>query len=230
MLFNGRPTYHAQLMREREELKQSLQAATSEVLAKTGEVKIVRANQAQHEKEWMRRMIAHEKQQEAQVAKAQAELAKTIHERNSLQTLNQFEKQDVREETLKQRQTRRQKETNADAGNANLTTPRKNRVASYRDGFDDGEIMAISPSRSGGRSRGGTPRMGGKRKRRGVDDSPVPMLQLSQSPRPAIDREESQQSLHEKLSTRFNQNDRRYEVGGDDDKMRRSTDRRSFCN
>ena len=182
----------------------------------------MRANQVRHEKELERRIIAQEKLQEAEMAKAQSELAKVMQERDRLQRAEMFEQQDVREEihrskTARQR-TREKGSTNVGPATTTTTTPKKNKGPSYRDGFDQDEIMIVSPSRSAGRSRVGTPKAGGKRKRKGVDDSPLPALQLTQSPRTGVrsgrEEEEEREPVWEGLSSRFSQADGRFEVSG----------------
>ena len=184
-------------------------------------MKIVRANQARHEKELERRIIAQEKLQEVEMAKAQAELTKVMQERDRLQRADMFEQQDVREEIHRSKNARQRARekgtTNVVPATTTTTTPKKNNGLSYRDGFDQDEIMIMSPSRIAGRSRVGTPKAGGKRKRKGVDDSPLPALQLSQSPRSGVRRgEEEEESgpVLERLSSRFSQADGRFEVSG----------------
>lgn len=213
-----------QIRRERDQLQQSLEAAKAELRAKVGEVTIVRANQAQYKKELERRVVANEKRMEAEVAKTQEELTKITLERDSLRTESVFHKADVRDEVQQSKLSRRAVKPPGDGGAAAsknaaaipITTPKKHHKAlSYRDGFDDDEIMVISPSKGGARSKAGTPKAGGKRKRKGIDDSPIPALQLSQSSMPIVAREESQNTVvsnHEQVLQKFGGIDIRYEV------------------
>ena len=59
-------------------------------------------------------------------------------------------------------------------------TPRKNRSVIFGDGFDDGEEMILSPSKSKGKSKTSTPKHGGKRKRNVAEASPVQALPLQE--------------------------------------------------
>jgi Protein of unknown function (DUF3636) len=73
-------------------------------------------------------------------------------------------------------------------------TPKKSRVLPFRDGFDDNDLVMLSPSKP--RSKPSTPKAGAKRKRNANDNSPVappiPALQLSEPkllptpPRPTV--------------------------------------------
>jgi hypothetical protein len=197
-------------------------------MAKTGEVALVRDKRAQLEKELDRKMLAQEKRHEDEVARMRAELEKTILERDNLKSATKFEKQDARDEAFKskyQHQRAKAKTTGgggaaAEAANnqAGMASPSKAKGSAYRDGFDDDEIMIMSPSkRSGGRSRVGTPGMGSKRKRKGLDDSPIPALQLSHRPKapPAAEnppRQTVPASQHEILLRKFGAAEDRYEV------------------
>jgi hypothetical protein len=95
----------------------------------------------------------------------------------------EFLKRDLIEETEKNRSLRRAKEKEKDINNASeqLTTPKKNKSSNFRDGFDDDEILMISPSKfQGRRSNGGTPtKAGAKRKRKGLE-SPTVALEFTQ--------------------------------------------------
>ena len=68
-----------------------------------------------------------------------------------------------------------------EAGQDSLTTtPRKNRSVLFGDGFDTGEEMLISPSKSKGKSRASTPKHNGKRKRNVAEPSPAQALPLQE--------------------------------------------------
>lgn len=103
-------------------------------------------------------------------------------ESKRLATENVFLKQDLKEEAYRVNKMQvNMKNKSKDDDNQGPVTPKKSRAFPLRDGFEDDEIMA-SPSKSAGRrSKRGTPTTSGKRKR-GVDDSPIPPpLELSQS-------------------------------------------------
>jgi hypothetical protein len=71
-------------------------------------------------------------------------------------------------------------------------TPKKTRILPFRDGFDDDEMAVVSPTKSsGGRSKPGTPTVGGKRKRKASLDSPIQMASLQLSPAKAPEADEA---------------------------------------
>jgi hypothetical protein len=116
-----------------------------------------------------------------EAAKYRTKLETVITESERVQTENQFLKQDLTDEGAKVKDLQRNlkgKEKAAKEGPA--TTPRKLTSLPLRDGFDDDEIAVVSPSKSGRRSKKGTPSAGAKRKRRVTHDSPIPALELTQ--------------------------------------------------
>jgi len=60
-----------------------------------------------------------------------------------------------------------------------VVTPKKGKVVPYGDGFDSDEIQPLSPSKLALRSKAGTPKAAGKRKRKAIDDSPLRPLELA---------------------------------------------------
>jgi hypothetical protein len=98
-----------------------------------------------------------------------------------------------------------------------LSTPDKAKALAYRDGFDDAEIQMSSPSKGlASRSKNGTPKLGAKRKRKIVDDSPGKPLQLSPAVREDSDVKENSNNsrfmIDEELLRRFGRQDTRFEV------------------
>ena len=79
-----------------------------------------------------------------------------------------------------QKQTKNKNSSRQDARGNNVSTPRKARDLDLRDGFNDDELMVVSPSKLGGQRKAVTPKLGAKRKRDAVGDSPAQPLQLSQ--------------------------------------------------
>ena len=109
----------------------------------------------------------------------------------NITTENIFLKKDLIDEGEQSRMLRRNLK-NAGAGgkkvlakttaNASpVTTPKKHKPLPFRDGFDDDEIMVVSPTKAAPKARRGTPKLGDKRKRKVAEDSPGQPLQLSQS-------------------------------------------------
>ena len=97
-----------------------------------------------------------------------------------------FLQHELNQEAQKSRQVKKPSKENLhspakDPGkNSPALTPRKNRSMLFGDGFDDGEEMIVSPSKSRGKSKPATPKHGGKRKRNVTEASPVPALTLQE--------------------------------------------------
>jgi hypothetical protein len=175
------------LLRERDELTKDLSSTKSALMTQQGEISIIRAKQANETKVFERQLAALKRslQEEGVNNKERVELIRK--EKDKIESENKFLKQDLSEEarkskTLHRTLQERPPNINTERVTALNTTPKKAQVHSLRDGFDDDEIMAISPIKSGGgrKSKVGTP-TGAKRKRKAVDASPIPALVLRQS-------------------------------------------------
>lgn len=169
-----------ELIRERDELMRELRASKDTVSIQKGEISIIRAN---HEKEstiYDRQINALKKSMEEEFAKHSAQHNAVTEKNNNLTTrynfLRQEHNQEVQEtKTLRQRlKDRPQAEREASP----ITTPRRGLASSLRDGFNDDDIMLMSPSKSARRSKPPTPTAVNKRKRKAGDPSPVKPLVL----------------------------------------------------
>ncbi|KAK1145412.1 hypothetical protein N8T08_004287 [Aspergillus melleus] len=175
-----------QLGRENErynQMMEELTTAKSMAETKTGEISIIRANQAKLTENYERQLASLRKAIAEEAARHKQEVEAARAEGKMLATENAFLKQDLAEESLRINNMKAK-------GRANEklppVTPKKTKVLPFRDGFDDEEILAVSPSKSA-RSKRMTPVVPGKRKRRESQDSPIP-LQLSPQVEPmAID-------------------------------------------
>jgi len=125
--------------------------------------------------EYDRRLMALQKSMADEAAKHKREVEAAMSEGKKLAAENLFLQHDLAEET---HQLRNYKTKHRAEEKAPPVTPRKSRVLPFRDGFDDDEIAAVSPSKSAARSKRATPTVPGKRKRQASVDSLVP-LQLS---------------------------------------------------
>ncbi|RAH44279.1 putative DNA repair protein Rad26 [Aspergillus brunneoviolaceus CBS 621.78] len=173
------------LAMENERYKQVLEeltAAKSIAETKTGEIAIIRANQAKVTQDYDRQMTALRKAMAEQAARHREEVEAARAEGKMLATENAFLKQDLAEEAMRINQLKAKPRTEEKAP---PVTPKKTRVLPFRDGFDDDEILAISPTKSV-KSKRTTPTVPGKRKRKLSQDSPTP-LQLSPQAEPLPD-------------------------------------------
>ncbi|KAH1433288.1 hypothetical protein KXW29_002334 [Aspergillus fumigatus] len=159
---------------EDERLKQmteELAAAKSMAETKAGEIAIIRANQAKLVENYDRQLAALRKAMAEEAAKHKEEVEAARAEGELLATENAFLKQDLAEETMR---INNLKAKSRAEDKAPPVTPKKTRVLPFRDGFDDDEIMAISPSKSA-KSKRTTPTGPGKKKRKLDSGSPTPL-------------------------------------------------------
>ena len=156
-------------------------------------------------------MIAVRKLNEDKAAKLQRELdAARISEKNAA-TERDFLKLDAAEAERSKRAT---KEKAPDKGDAlNATTPKKKKLFSHRDGFDDDEIESLSPSKlspSNPRRTTGSPSKQSKRKRKTVE-SPARPLEVINDGESSIE-DPKQPMLDETLLKRLVLQDDRFDV------------------
>ncbi|KAF4171437.1 hypothetical protein CNMCM8694_002657 [Aspergillus lentulus] len=159
---------------EDERLKQmteELAAAKSLAETKAGEIAIIRANQAKLVENYDRQLAALRKAMAEETAKHKEEVEAARAEGKLLATENAFLKQDLAEETMR---INNMKAKSRAEDKAPPVTPKKTRKLPFRDGFDDDEIMAISPSKSA-KSKRTTPTGPGKKKRKLDPGSPTPL-------------------------------------------------------
>jgi hypothetical protein len=119
-----------------------------------------------------------------EAAKQKSKLDRLLLETKRVETENQFLKQDLTEEGAKVKDLQRNLKGKEKASKKGVATTPKNAASlpfrDVGDAFDEEEIAVPSPSKSGRRSKRGTPSAGAKRKRRVTHDSPIPALELTQ--------------------------------------------------
>ena len=173
------------VMRERDELTKELRAAKDTVSMQKGEISIIRANAEKESKVHDRQIGVLKKSMEEESAKHSAHLNALTEKNNNLTTRFNFLQQDHNQEVQESKSLRqRLKDRQAERGVSPTTTPRRGMASSLRDGFNDDDIMLLSPSKSptpGRRSKPPTPTAANKRKRKAGDPSPVKPLVLRPS-------------------------------------------------
>ena len=171
-----------QLLREREKLEQAVKAANDLAFAKSGEISIVRANQTKTAKDYERQLAALQKQHADSAARQKIEIDIARAEREKIVTNNEFLKRDLKEESEKVKQLQRLTKIAGERSTSNMvTTPKKTNTSAlpYRDGFDDDDLVTVSQPNAVSRAKAVTPKAGGKRKRKALEDSPGQPLQLT---------------------------------------------------
>lgn len=169
-----------ELLKERDELTKELRGAKDTVSMHKGEISIVRANFDKETKVFDRQISALKKTMEEESAKYTAAINAIIEKNNNLTTRYQFlqqeHNQEVQETRRLEQRLRDKPESDRDAGPS--TTPKRGMASSLRDGFDDDDIIMMSPSKSARRSKPSTPTAANKRKRKAGVPSPVKPLVL----------------------------------------------------
>ncbi|KAL4871352.1 hypothetical protein BDV12DRAFT_164140 [Aspergillus spectabilis] len=164
----------AKLQQENERysrLESELASTKSMAATKAGEIAIIRSNQAKLIDDYERQITTLRKAVADEMAKYREEVEAVRAEGKMLATENTFLRQDLAEETLRTNQMRAKVRGEEKAP---PVTPKKTKVLPFRDGFNDEEILAASPSKSG-RSKRTTPTVTGKKRRRTSQGSPTPL-------------------------------------------------------
>lgn len=217
--------YCLQLVRERDTIQQELETANSNALSRAGENAIIRANHAKVIREYEKKSLELQKIHADEGSRQRAEIEKARAERERIATENEFLKRDLTEEAERVRNLTRNAKAGGGkplvsktaAGTDIVTTPKKGIALPYRDGFDDDEIMVVSPSKTANKPKAVTPKAGAKRKRKHTEDSPVQPLHLSQpkrddGPRPTESSRQSPSKAVEPMQYIPRTEDIRFEV------------------
>jgi hypothetical protein len=117
------------------------------------------------------------------LTKHKAELDRLKREREQAQTDNMFLEHDLAREADKTKRVKKgiaAKPKGSAIASPAVTPKRQHKTLPFRDGFDDEDIVMASPSKKKDRPTASTPKQAGKRKRTVTDQSPIPMLQLSE--------------------------------------------------
>ncbi|KAF2817380.1 uncharacterized protein BDZ99DRAFT_457117 [Mytilinidion resinicola] len=209
-----------ELEREKERLLKSVEEAKSAAMSKAGEIAIVRSKHDKVTKEYERRISVMQQAHADVVAKQKAELEKTKKDREVIETNNLFLEHDLARDAAKAKQTKKNLKdgaaVKAKAGPVSqaVTPKRHNKVLPFRDGFDDDDIVLVSPSKARDRPKAATPKQGGKRKRPVMDQSPIKPLQLSEpreKAKPPVVHESLNQQLHLALLAKLEKDEHRFE-------------------
>jgi hypothetical protein len=137
---------------------------------------VIRERQKKDAQEHELQLQALNKSRADDAAKQKADLEAKRKEIEAYETNNRFLEHD-----LAQARDERAKRLKPTRTNTGRLTRQPSQSLPYRDGFDDNEIVTLSPSKPKDRSKSSTPKVGEKRKRNAVV-SPAPQLQLNPQP------------------------------------------------
>jgi hypothetical protein len=162
-------------------LRRTLDETTSTVQSKTGENAILRQKLEKQARDSNQKESTIRQLYQEQLAKQKVETERIKSENHKVITDNRFLEHDLALEAGRAKQLQRNLRAGGIRDRASpSTTPKKNKSLPFRDGFDDEDVITISPSKS--RSKPSTPKGGTKRKRLVTDQSPIqpPALPLSE--------------------------------------------------
>ena len=192
----------AGLIRDREGLSNELEAARNSILTQKGEIAIVRANQSKDSQNYADQLAALRRSMHEDAANSKTSIEATNRQTEKAANDNQFLRRELQEERERIKMLRsnlRDKETILAKGAAGASTPQRNRQLPLRDGFDEDDVVMMSPSRAGRHSKPSTPTKAGKKKRKVPHASPGPALDLTESFNvPIIDPTKSKIEAEEK--------------------------------
>ena len=197
-----------------------MEEAKSAAMSRAGEISIVRRNYKKTTEEYERRIGVMQEAHAEAVAKQEAELEKTKKDRELVETNNLFLEHDLARETEKAKQIKKSSKDGAGSKSrppqgSPVVTPKKHRALPFRDGFDDDDIIMVSPSKARDKPKISTPRLGAKRKRPVIDQSPLQPLQLSE-PRERTKQQDLVEApdldIDLALLTKLGKGDERFEV------------------
>ncbi|KAK6371781.1 hypothetical protein LTS17_008604 [Exophiala oligosperma] len=165
---------------ERDELAKELRRTRDQVTTQKGEILILRTNFVREKKILDRQIDALKKSLTEEAGKHNAAISAMVEKNKNLTTRYQFLQQDHNREvqeaqSLKARLTEKPAAVKDASGTA---TSRRGMASSLGDGFDDDDVMMVSPSKSARRTKPTTPTAANKRKRKADVPSPVKPLAL----------------------------------------------------
>ncbi|GAB7349086.1 hypothetical protein MBLNU459_g8040t1 [Dothideomycetes sp. NU459] len=179
-----------ELERERVNLQKSVQDAETAALKKAGEIAILRAKHDKDAKEYERRIAVMQKLHADEAAKHRAEAQAAKKDRDTVETNNRFLEHDLAQEMERAKRIKPTATSAADPKARNNTKqssgPSNASAAShslpFRDGFDDHEIVLVSPSKAKEKYKAETPKAGEKRKRNVTASPGIPLQFTAKSP------------------------------------------------
>jgi len=189
-----------ELERQQVLIQKTAEDARAAYLSKAGEISIVRANHDKASKEYERRLAVMQQLHSEEVIKQRAELDRTKRDKDKIETDNRFLQHDLAQEAEKAKSMKKSLAVRPGTApepaqnTAPMSTPKKNKtIATFRDGFDDDEVLVISPTKTKDKTKATTPKRA-KRKRPVTlepDNSPgMPLpLRMDDSPIRPIEQE-----------------------------------------
>ncbi|KAF2228236.1 hypothetical protein BDZ85DRAFT_255636 [Elsinoe ampelina] len=160
-----------ELEQERIRLSKELDDAKVDATTKAGAIANLRSRNERTTKDFEAKLAVLRKEQADERAKLRSEIQTAKNDQEKIKTSNKFLEHDLADERERSKRLRGATNGVARASAAPMTrsvTPKKTNKHGFADGFDDHEIIAISPTKRLEKDRPGTPKAGNKRKRNAV--------------------------------------------------------------
>jgi len=177
----AQPVERGALQSELDQLRKEKEALTMQLYTARGEISVVRSKNVNDLKAAERQVDILKKQMQEQATKHHATLQSKEAAYAQLITDTNFQKHELDEQTRKVQALQRQMKERPlqDRPNDVNLSPRKGLANNLRDGFDDDEVMQMSPGRSPARRKASKPSTPTKkRKQAAVNEVDVPSLPL----------------------------------------------------
>lgn len=161
----------------------NLETASAEVIKKTGEVDNLRRRTEHATRQTEQRLAQQQQEHRDSTGKIAAERDALLRQLEQAKTNSAFDEHNRHEDQLRRprRTVPSRPKPTAAATVSPAGTPRKGQKnLPLGDGFDDDDVVMASPSKRRPLSKAATPKQASKRKRNITNDSPVPILELSE--------------------------------------------------
>jgi len=172
---------HETMQSELEQLRKEKEALNTQLFTARGEISVVRSKNVNDLKAAERQVEILKKQMQEQASKHRTTLQSKEAAYTQLVTDSNFQKHELDEQTRRLQALQRQAKERPlqDRPNDVNQSPRKGLANNLRDGFDDGEVMQLSPGRSPARRRTSKPNTPTKKRKQAiVNDTDMPSLAL----------------------------------------------------
>ncbi|KAL5373282.1 hypothetical protein DPSP01_012854 [Paraphaeosphaeria sporulosa] len=171
------------LEQEKRRLNQNLDAASADVIHKTGEVDNLR-RRTEHATRQAEQRLAQQQQEHRDAAgKIAAERDALLRQLEQAKTNSAFDEHSRVDEHMRRPRRvvpSRPKPAAPVALSPAGTPSKRQKNLPLGDGFDDDDVVMVSPSKRRDKPKAATPKQASKRKRQITNDSPVPILELSE--------------------------------------------------
>ncbi|KAJ4353579.1 uncharacterized protein N0V89_005309 [Didymosphaeria variabile] len=171
------------LEQEKRRLNHNLETTSAEVIKKTGEADNLRRRTEHATRQTEQRLAQQQQEHKESTGRITAERDALLRQLEQSKTNSAFDEHSRQEEQMRRprRVVPARPKPTAPVTASPAGTPSKiQKNLPLGDGFDDDDVVMASPSKRRDKSKTGTPKQASKRKRQITNDSPVPILELSE--------------------------------------------------